>query len=227
MTNFKRYAVFYTPDPGPLMDFGSAWLGWDPVAGAPAAPPAIEGLPQPLDVITATPRKYGFHGTIKPPFRLAEGMGQVDLVAAFDALALSLNSVHLQGLQLSRLGRFLALKPQGDTTELKALAAAVVRGLDIFRAPLTDADIARRNPNRLSAQQRSLLLQWGYPYVMEEFRFHMTMTGRLGPEDLNQTEAVLKPLITPLLPYPFMIDSLCLFGEAEDGKFHLLHRATL
>ena len=227
MTNFKRYAVYYAPELGPLMDFGSAWLGWDPVKGALAAPRPVKGLPLPLDVITQTPRKYGFHGTIKPPFRLAEGMGQDDLVAAFNALALGIPAIQLEGLALSRLGRFLALTPQGDTTELEELAAAFVRGLDAFRAPLTDADIVRRNPNRLSAQQRSLLLQWGYPYVMEEFRFHMTLSGRLGPDDLDQTEAALTPLVTPLLPRPFTIDSMCLFGEDEDGMFHLFHRARL
>jgi len=227
MTKFKRYAVYYAPDAGPLMDFGAAWLGWDPIAGAPAEPLKVDGLPLPLAQITKTPRKYGFHGTIKPPFRLADGMSEGDLVAAFDALASATPAIQLEALELSRLGRFLALTPSGDTSALSHLAAGFVRGLDTFRAPLTEADIARRNPDRLSAQQRSLLLQWGYPFVMEEFRFHMTLSGRLGPEDLEQTRTVLDSLITPLLPRPFTINSMCLYGEDEDGMFHLFHRAKL
>lgn len=227
MDGFRRYAVYYAPDFGPLMDFCSGWLGWNPVTGCPATISPIEGLPLPLDIITETPRKYGFHGTIKPPFRLANGMGQDDLVAAFNALALGTPPVRLDGIELSRIGRFLALTPQGNVSDLGKLAASFLRGLDVFRAPLTEADIARRNPERLSAHQRSLLLQWGYPFVMEEFRFHMTLSGRLGPDDLKQTFNVLEPMVKPLLPRPFVVDSMCLFGEAEDGRFHLFHRSRL
>lgn len=65
---FRRYGLYYTPRPGALAEFGAAWLGWDPVAGQSMAHPAIDGLPRDISEITASPRKYGLHGTIKPPF---------------------------------------------------------------------------------------------------------------------------------------------------------------
>ena len=39
----------------------------------------------------------------------------------------------------------------------------------------------------LTDRQEALLTQWGYPYVMEEFRFHITLTGALDPAHLDAT----------------------------------------
>lgn len=211
---FRRYAIYYAPRQGAFADLTAAWLGWDPVRGATVAHPDL-----PLDVaaITQTPRKYGFHGTIKPPF-VPVGTG---LQAAVADLAARLAPVDLGPLALHRIGGFLALVPEGDPRDL---AATVVKELDPFRAPLTEADRARRRPDRLTPRQRELLDQWGYPWVMEEFRFHLTLTGDDAPPEV---EAVLEPLLAPVLPDPFVIEDLCLFGEAEDGRFHLVHRYAL
>lgn len=225
MWDFKRYAMYYAPEPGPLADFGASWLGWDAARGAEAVHPQVEGLS--VADLTATPRKYGFHGTVKPPFRLAEGKSVEQLDEAAEALCARLAPVTLKGLQMSRLGSFLALTPMGDTAALAQLAGDVVQDLDSFRAPLTEAEIAKRNPAKLSAAQRALLERWGYPYVLDEFRFHLTLTGRLGKEVVDTVQDTLAPLVAPLLPKPFEINSLCLFGEAEDGRFHKLHRYTL
>ena len=227
MWDFKRYAIYYAPEPGPLAAFGAAWLGWDPAAGEEVAHPALAALRRPAAELTETPRKYGFHGTIKPPFRLADRQSAEALHEAAQALCARLAPVTLEGLELSRLGSFLALTPRGETGALAELAATVVEELDPFRAPPSEAEIARRNPDRLSPAQRALLEKWGYPYVLEEFRFHLTLTGRLDAQDAADTEAALAPVLAPLLPVPFRVDSLCLFGEAEDGRFHLLHRYTL
>lgn len=223
MEQMKRYAIYYAPEPGPFADFTARWLGWDAAKGCPQPHPAVTALPRPVAEITATPRRYGFHGTIKPPFRLAPGQTAAGLDAACAALAATLRPVPQEGLRLSRLGGFLALTPVGDTTALSGLAATVVRDLDRFRAPPTQAEIARRNPDRLSPRQRALLDQWGYPHVMEEFRFHLTLTGDLGAE-ADAVAAALGPWLAPILPRPFVIRGLCLFGEAADGLFHLMHR---
>lgn len=227
MWDFRRYAIYYAPEPGPLAEFGAAWLGWDPAAGAEAAHPQVAALPRPVAELTETPRKYGFHGTIKPPFRLAEGQSVEALHAAAQALCARLAPVTLHGLHLSRLGAFLALTPRGDASALAALAAKVVQALDAFRAPPSEAEIGRRNPDKLSPAQRALMEKWGYPYVFDEFRFHLTLTGKLDSAEAEAVEAALAPVVAPLLPVPFRIGSLCLFGEAEDGRFHLLHRYTL
>ncbi|MEY8880698.1 DUF1045 domain-containing protein [Donghicola sp. XS_ASV15] len=221
MQGFKRYAIYYAPEATRFAEFGKRWLGWDPVAGCDIPHPPY-GLP--MDDITRTPRKYGFHGTIKPPFRLARGVDIGALHAAATALMAGMSTVRVEGLKLTRIGGFLALVPEGDTAELRAMASKVVKALDAFRAPLTDADIARRNPARLSETQLDLLHRWGYPYVMEEFRFHLTLTSRVSPELAEQTRLVLEDTLPEVLPRPLKIRSLCLFGEADDGRFHMLHR---
>jgi len=227
MEAFTRYAIYYAPEPEPLASFGAQWLGWDAETGTPTAPLQLPGLPAPVEQITATPRKYGFHGTIKPPFRLAQGTTVDALHDATQALARLLPPARMSGLALSQLGHFLALTPVGPTTELAALASLIVRELDHFRDPPTDTELARRRPEALSPAQRALLTQWGYPYVMEEFRPHLTLTGRLSAPDLAQTHAALAPVLTPILPAPFEVRSLCLFGEDAEGRFRNLHRYTL
>lgn len=226
MEEFRRFAIYHAPR-GTLADFGAAWLGWDSLRGCAVAQPEVPGLPHPLDQITEAPRKYGLHGTIKPPFRLAVGTTATDLDHAAEALCARLAPVSLPGLTLARLGGFLALVPQGDAGALPDLAAAIVTGLDRFRAAPTKAEIARRRPDRLSPRQRQNLDQWGYPYVLDDFRFHITLTGSLPEVEAAQVQAILAPRIAPHLPAPFRIDALCLFGEGADGRFHLIHRYPL
>ncbi|SDI86060.1 putative phosphonate metabolism protein [Salipiger marinus] len=225
MPPFRRFAVYAAPDPGPLAEFAARWLGWDPVTGTEPAPPDVTGLPRPQAEITADPRKYGFHGTLKPPFRPTGS--QARLEADLAALAARLAPVTLDGLRLARLGRFLALVPEGDASALADLAAEVVAALDPHRAPQTEADLARRRAKGLSPRQEQNLQRWGYPYVMEEFRFHLTLTGPLPGDEADQVAEALRPHLAPLLPRPFVLGALCLFGEAEDGRFHLLHRYAL
>lgn len=227
MENYLRYAIYFAPAPGSLADFGAAWLGWDAQAGRAVAHPDVPGLPCPVSELTRQPRKYGFHGTLKPPFRLADGRRPEDLAEAVHLLAARLSPVRMQGLQLGRLGRFLALTPEGNGAELAALAGAVVTGLDTYRAPLTADETARRRPDRLGPRQRANLEQWGYPYVLEEFQFHLTLTGPLEDTRVQAVRAALVPVLEPLLPEPFEVPDICLFGEGEDGYFRLVHRYAL
>ena len=223
---WRRYAIYFTPD-GALADRGAAWLGWDAAAGEAREPPCVPGLPRPAGEITARPRKYGFHATLKPPFRLAAGRSEVELDRALAAFAEARLAVQLDGLEVARLGRFVALRPVGETGALEALAAAVVEVFDPFRAPLSEEEIARRRAARLTPRQEALLARWGYPYVMEEFRFHMTLTGPLAPDELERTAAVLAEHFAPVLPAPFVVGGVTLLGEDERGRFHHLHRYAL
>ena len=229
--SYSRYAVYFTLPQGALSAFGAAWLGWDAVQGKALAAPDVSGLPKPAHEITATPRKYGLHGTIKPPFRLVEGMAEgtdaAGLKAALEDFCAGQAPVVLEGLHLSRLGHFLALTPEGDQSALAALAGAAVKALDAFRAPPAEAELARRRKSGLTERQEAYLLQWGYPYVMEEFRFHITLSGRLSPQEAQAVETALAPHLAPLLPRPFTVDALTLCGESEDGRFHELHRIAL
>jgi putative phosphonate metabolism protein len=221
---YRRYAIYYTPAPGPLGDMCSAWLGWDMVHGRDLPHPQVPGLPLPVSQITETPRKYGLHATMKPPFRLAHGATPAMLDAALASFCAQRPAVTLEGLELARLGRFLALRPLGDEGPLNALAADTVRGFDAFRAPLTEAELTRRREAGLTPEQDALLRAWGYPYVMDQFRFHITLTGKLPVAQARQTALALAPVLTPLLPAPFVIDALSLAGEDAQGRFHLISR---
>lgn len=226
MTRFQRYAIYVMPD-GPLADFGAAWLGWDALAGRGVDHPETADLPRPLAEITATPRRYGFHATMKPPFRLAQDTTLAALMHDLAAICDRLDPVTLEGLRLSRLGGFLALTPEGDTTALDALAAEAVTALDRHRTPPPPAELARRRKSGLSPAQEANLTRWGYPYVLGEFRFHITLTGNLPQKRAEAVAQHLAPRLAPLLPRPWRVDSLCLMGEDQDGFFHLIHRYPL
>ncbi len=222
----NRYAVYYAPRPGQFADLTSQWLGWDAAKGQALAQPLVPGIADAAG-ITVDPRRYGFHGTIRAPFRLAEGVDEAEVRSNVAELAASLAPVICKGLVLENLHGFLALTPQGCEAALLELAAQVVEGTNALRAPLTGAEIARRRPESLSPRQRDLLDRWGYPFVMEEFRFHLTLTDGLPIADAGPVAEALQAHFAPVLPQPFVIEDLCLFGEDTAGRFHLLHRYAL
>ena len=225
--SFSRYAIYYAPPPGPLADMGARWLGWDIATAAPREHPGVPGLPRPVEEITRTPRRYGFHGTMKPPFRLAAGQDAATLTRAATTLCADQPRFDLPALALKRIGRFLALVPSAPSPELEALAAQVVRHLDPFRAPATEAELARRKAKGLSPRQEALLADWGYPYVMEEFRFHLTLTGPLAEEEAAPVEAALRDLLAPWIGQPLPVTDLCLTGEDSEGRHRILQRLPL
>ncbi|MCH2165636.1 MAG: DUF1045 domain-containing protein [Marinovum sp.] len=219
MENFTRFGIYCLPE-GPLAAFGARWLGWE-IATA-------QRLEQDPDITrwTQTPRKYGFHGTMKPPFRLAEGTTADALYAAAEQLAAGQKPVLVPGLKLARLGAFFALVPDGDATALGALTAACVTELDAFRAPPNEAELAKRRARKLTDRQEALLQTWGYPYVLDEFRFHLTLTGRVPPETCDTVKALIEAHLPPL-PRPFEINSIGLVGERPDGQFETIARLPL
>ncbi|WP_425041518.1 DUF1045 domain-containing protein [Primorskyibacter sp. S187A] len=220
--SYARFAIYYVPPEGPLADFGAKWLGWDVVTGRKVPQFDVPGLHD----ITMTPRKYGFHGTLKPPFRLKEGQTPEALEAAVSDLAGVLSPAACDGLKLTQLGRFLALTPFGTLDGLQRIAEACVRDLDGFRAPAGEAELARRRKAGLSNRQEMLLAQWGYPYVFEEFRFHLTLSGGLPEGDAPGWMDTLQVHL-PDLSAPFVADQIALCGEGQDGRFELIHRYTL
>lgn len=222
MSSHIRFAIYYLPPEGALAQFGAQWLGWDCLTGESALQP---DLPKIADA-TEAPRKYGFHATLKPPFRLATGATTDALQSALAQLTASQSPVVLEGLTLDRLGNFLALRPVGDTTALNALAGECVTALDRFRTPPEPAELTRRRKSGLSPRQDELLREWGYPYVLEEFRFHMTLTGSLADGDLTRFQGEIARRL-PALPRPYIIDNIALVGQRPDGMFQLIQRYAL
>lgn len=222
-----RYAIYYTPENGSFASAAAAWLGYDCATGCDVVQPKIGGLVRPFADMTSDPRKYGFHGTIKAPFRLADGVTIEDLAQAVKLLAGQCSPVEMPGLQMVNLEGFLAFVPEGDTVELNRLAADVVRSLDPYRASLTTAEIAKRRPDQLMQRQRELLAIYGYPFVMEEFQFHLTLSGQMTDAEHLIITSAATTHFAGLVPQPFVLSQICLMVEDAAGRFHVLHRYGL
>ena len=219
--NFSRYAIYYIPDL-PLFQIGSDWLGWNSITGQETTLSADHRR------ITDRPRKYGFHATVKPPFSLASNSTQGDLQDAFHAFCATVSPATGGTLKISRLGRFLAMTQDVQSNEVTELAASTVSHFDKFRAPLSDQDIAKRRQRRLTPQQDALMLRWGYPYVMQEFKFHMTLTGLLQSDEIDAIEHDANTRFREFLGQPLKIASIALLGEDSDsGRFHVVDKLSL
>ncbi len=227
MSLMKRFAIYYAPRPGALAKATAAWFGWDPATGSPVARPGVAGLPVSLTDLTRTAQRYGFHATLKAPFRLAQDIEPDHLAQATADLAARLSPVETPGLKLMVIDGFFALVPTGDTVALGKLASIVVEALDPYRAPLTKDEIARRTPDHLSDRQRGYVTRWGYAFVKDDFQFHLTMTDRVPAQASAAVDRVIKTHFGPVVPRPFRVEDLCLFGEDDQGRFHLLARYPL
>lgn len=226
-----RYAIYFTPPASDaLVTVAANWLGRSAFSGEPVKTPAIRSLAtEEIARLTEEPRRYGFHATMKAPFRLDEAHSERDLLSALMHFASSAEPVTIPRLGLRAIGPFFALTPDEPVAELNQLANDVVVAFDRFRAPLNETEMAKRRPERLGEQQRHNLERWGYPYVFEEFRFHMTLTGPVEEKDRARVERTLDEFFAPVLDEPVEVANLALFVEPEKGapfEVHSLHPLT-
>lgn len=221
---FERYAVFYTPT-GALAEFGASWLGWDSLEGCSVEHPAIDGID--VASVTNRPRKYGLHGTLKAPFRLAQGADQSQLQNAASRFATQYKPFAIGEVQLRYANGFVALRPLVRSAPLQAFAGDTVKAFDPFRAPSSDADIARRRKGKLSARHDQQLLDWGYPFIFDDFHFHLTVSGGLSKRTAETVISALHLRVTRFVPNPLVIDGVTLMGQDADGMFHQIHRYAL
>ena len=216
MTAVQRHAVFFSPAPDTAWwEFGAYWLGRDEALDTALPPPALPRIAaKELERITAHPRRYGFHATLKAPFRLREGLGAGDLLARVQALAAARRAIALESLLPVYMDGFVGLVPATRNPALQALADACVQELDDLRAPLDETDLALRGADRLDARGRELIQRFGYPHVLERFRFHLSLTG---PVDVALGDRVVAQLARPLTQLnaiaPPRLDRLCIFLE--------------
>ncbi|MDA9401449.1 DUF1045 domain-containing protein [Bradyrhizobium sp. CCBAU 45389] len=217
MTGFPRYAIYFAAGAdSALSRFGAALLGYDAYTG--------DELPFPREAlqiasdwreVSADPRKYGFHATLKAPMALASGKTEAELMAACAAFAGKARPVPVIRPVVDAISGFIAVIPAEPVEALQQLAADSVRDFDAFRAPLTAEDRARRKPEKLSERQRDYLDRWGYPYVMEEFRFHMTLTGRLEVERRGPILQMLRERFAGLQLDALTVDRIALFRQDD------------
>jgi len=220
MANFPRYAIYYaSPQHSDLDRFGAQHLGYDAWSG--------EDLPFPEQVVqmvpdwrelTEDPRKYGFHATLKAPMALADGKTEAKLLARCAAFAGLPRPVPVITPVVQSISGFIAVIPGEPSPDLQQFAADCVSAFDCFRAPLTQEDRARRNPAKLTPRQRDYLDRWGYPYVMEEFRFHMTLTGRLDTTRREPILAMLQARFAGLGIERIAVDRLVLLRQNDNAS---------
>jgi len=229
----KRYAIYFTPAKGsPLTRAGEAWFGRSAFAkgGFETAPKLAANDGETV----GNPRRYGFHATLKPPFRLAEGRTVEELEYALDDFAQRNRSCPIGTFELARLRGFFALVPKAPLLRLNRFAATIVEAFDGFRAPFNTAELQHRLEDDLDDDEATLLVRWGYPYVFERFQFHMTLTNRLAPSQQIDVSTQLQSRFGPVLAEEHIIDALTLFeqaGPSEDftvrARFPLREMARL
>ncbi len=222
----SRYAIYYAPQAdSALWRFGSAVLGYDAITGED-----VPGLvPDGCDAarwkeLTAEPRRYGFHATLKAPFEIASGRSEGQLRAFAHNYAAGIERVELEGLSVTALGSFVALTPSSESRALQRFAFALVQAFEPFRAPLSEADRQRRLKSPLTPAQSAYFEAYGYPYVGDAFRFHMTLTGSLPFDAVAPVKHALAQSYALALPAsPIAIDRIALFKQDDrDSRFRLL-----
>ncbi|MFZ6687289.1 DUF1045 domain-containing protein [Undibacterium sp. SXout11W] len=225
----SRYALYFAPEQdSKWWHAGCQWLGRDPTVTNHTA--NVEQLlipnvlPNVLQHLTKDARRYGFHATLKAPFRLAPGHQVAELERALETFCQQQKAIKIPSPQLEWMGNFLAIRPIGDTSLLNQLAMQCVSQFDHLRAALKPGELARRQQHQLSARQLRLLQHWGYPYTEEEYRFHMTLTDSL--DNTDSAEAILRAARRHFdIGEPLIIRSIALFHETNpDEDFRLLQR---
>jgi putative phosphonate metabolism protein len=220
-----RYAIYFAPPADDRLSLAaSRWLGRDAFNGGAVALPEIPALErEQQSARTAEPRRYGFHGTLKAPFALAPDRSEAELIAAFDEFAAEIEPFEVPKITLHQLGPFFALVPTEDCIPLRDLAAQTVRRFEPFRAPPSETDLARRNPEKLTERQREYLTNWGYPYVFEEFQFHLTLTGPVPEEMRGVMRETLEVAFAEFIGKPLVIETVALFVEPSRGAPFTVH----
>ncbi len=230
MTESPRYAIYYAAAADSELDrFGAHLLGYDAFRGEDLPfPESIQHTLPDWRELTKDPRKYGFHATLKAPFTLAEGKTEAELLAACAAFAERPQRIAVIVPVVDAISGFIAVIPKERSIELEQLAADCVVAFDPFRAPLTAEDRARRNPERLSERQRDYLDRWGYPYVMEEFRFHMTLTGRIDLPMRERVVSMLRDRFAATGLSSLAVDAIALFRQHDaTSRFRIIDRRPL
>ncbi|OYU48755.1 MAG: phosphonate metabolism protein [Rhizobiales bacterium PAR1] len=226
-----RYAIYLAPEPGtPLWQLGSALLGYDAATGHDLPFPEVPGIdPDVWRALTEDPRRYGFHLTLKAPFRLADGVtvaGLEEALTAFVAQRQDLDGVRF-GIEIRHYADgtgFVCLAPAGPAPDLSALEAAVVPHFDHFRAPLSEQEKARRKPATLPERERHYLNRFGYPFVLDAFRPHFSLTGRHA-EPERTASALTEVIMQEPGVMKFAPKTLVLFEQPDSASRFVIRRA--
>jgi len=215
----ERFAIYFAPSAtGNLWERAATWLGRDASTGDLISG-SVAGIERGrLLNLTQAANRYGFHATLKAPMALAEGRTEAELREALADFASRHEPFSLGRLRLAALQGFLALMIEDENEKLQDFSAHVVEHFEPFRAPMSARDRAARAGKGLSERQLELLDGYGYPYVFEQFRFHMTLTDRLAEDEAKEIATAASTWFGPLLEDEVRLDRLSLFHEPDAGK---------
>lgn len=214
-----RFAIYYAPPVSSLLwRLAADWLGRD-ASRRVSDKRDIPGVERAaLDRLVVSARRYGFHATVKAPMALRAKTTANDLDAGLRVFGRENAPVAIGRIELRLIDGFLALMPVPQTRELTDFASLVVETFDPLRAPMDADERARRRATSLSDRQVWLLDRYGYPFVLEQFQFHMTLTDRLPPDLRDPVIAAARNWFAPALTAPLTLDRLVLFHEPEPGS---------
>jgi hypothetical protein len=133
-------------------------------------------------------------------------------------MAARLQPFDLPPLQVSDWDGFLTLTPAEGCDTLQGLADACVSATNRHRLPPSEAELARRRAANLSDEEEALLQRWGYPWVMQRWRFHITLTDRRG-SDLRQAA---ESHFADALRLARRVTDICVFTQPAPGEPFLI-----
>ncbi len=219
-----RFALYYAPRPQTaLAEAASTWLGRDHENRACSRKESKTLEEKRFAKLTRTPLHYGFHGTLKPPFRLHDATSKKLLCEEIDRFCNQRSPFLLAGLEVGWLGSFLCLRPVKSSDQMNTLARDTVRRFDSFREVMSLVELEKRRTLGLTPQQDALLVQWGYPYVMDEFRFHLTLSSKIkDAKEGKLLEEEARRHFSPGLLLDIPIDGISLFVETDGQPMTLL-----
>lgn len=213
----RRYAIYYAPSPGSELEaFGRSWIGRDHVTGQAVDPLRIDGLdPAEHFEITRSARHYGFHATLKAPFALRGGKNATALYASARDFAASCIAFEAPPLKIAKLARWVAFTLSAPSAAMDRLAAECVRAFEPFRAEPAAADLERRRQSGLTPRQDQQLVTYGYPYIFEDFHFHMTLAGPLDAEQRGKVQGLLARLASSIGQPPLLVDAIAVYEQTS------------
>ncbi len=236
MKKYSRYAIYYAPPKeSNLEEFGRYWFGWDPLNAKLINNKqrinylngfGIKNLKN-IDKNVLIAKKYGFHGTLIPPFKLNKNYSTNLLFKKTEDIAKKFKKFKFYKFKLKKINNFYAFVQNKKNNNINKLSNRLVRELFKFRSPLTKKEIDRRNPSKLSKFQLNILYKWGYPYLMSEFKFHMTLasevTGNKLYSELKKIENNKEIILNEINNF----DKIYIFGENQKGMFENLENFSL
>jgi hypothetical protein len=226
-----RYAVYFCPSSNSKWgSAGSTWLGRDVDADKLLEQVSITGLSsQTVKDVTHAPRRYGWHATLKAPFELVAETSLEELSDSVSRIARDFEPFVLPPMQIRALDGFLACTPSEESRNVHRLANRLTMELQVHANPLTPSQIERRRASPLTNRQEQLMLCWGYPHVLDAFRFHFSLTDSLAQCSV-QTISLVRQAAERHFPLskPLLFDALSLVAESAPGAdFAIVKRILL